>query len=265
MRKGVDLRQRPAGESFPPAGRRTQLFKLLAVAGLAVLALGLSFVVFLNVDLAAGLGTLVATWGLSRLLALGGRRHGPLSVGIPMVTGVALVALGFAILPAHRPQVAPKPAVSAAPTASATVAATPSVTPSPTLDQLREQARQAYLRYWDVVKETALSHDPGPLSQVAAGTALTYAQSALEHDRSLGQTYIIQMEHNIKSTVVVDGLGGLGIGAQVDDFYVDHTVRVDPATLRPLEPDPNRHGHQSFTLKEVSPGSWKVVLGSEIN
>src|SRR6266851_5189379 len=190
MRKGVDLRQRPAGESFPPAGPRTQLFKLLAVAGLAVLALGLSFVVFLNVDLAAGLGTLVATWGLSRLLALGGRRHGPLSVGIPMVTGVALVALGFAILPAHRPQVVPRPAVSAAPTASAAVGATPSVTPSPTLDQLRAQARAAVLRYLDVYAQAEKTLDPTPLTSVAGGQVLQYSQASVEHDRAINQPWL---------------------------------------------------------------------------
>ena len=180
------------------------------------------------------------------------------------VAGLGLLIVGLAYVPsASKP--APSVAVSPGHTATAPASSSPSASSGPTLDQQKEQVRQAYLHFWEVVAQTSLSHDPAPLSNVAGGQVLDYSTSALAHDRSVNQTWLIKLDHNIKSITVIQGLGGPGLGAQVDDFYEDHTVLVDPQTMHPIQPDPNRSGHQSYTLKEVTPGLWKAFYGSEIH
>jgi hypothetical protein len=181
-----------------------------------------------------------------------------------VAAGVGLLVVG--LVNAHpKSETAPKPVFSPFPSATPLGSSNPSASPSLTLEQQKEQVRQAYLRFWDVVAQTSLSHDPTALSNVASGQVLDYAVSALQHDLSANQTWSIKQDHNIKSITVVQGLGGPGLGAQVDDFYVDHTVLIDPKTMQPLQPDPHRSGHQSYTLQEVAPGIWKALAGSEIH
>lgn len=129
----------------------------------------------------------------------------------------------------------------------------------------REQVRQAFFAYQDAFALAGKTLDPGPLASFSQGQVLDYAQSAIEHARALNQPYLVRVDHNITSIIVLRGLGGPNLGAQVNDTYVDHTVRLDPKTLQPIEADPNHRGQKSYTFQEVSPGVWKATFASDIN
>lgn len=250
-----DLPAAHHSESAQPGNALVKVASGIAVAGLA------SILVWLVIDPAAGAGTLLASGGLIALARGQQGRPRLVAAGSAVVIGAALLGVGLVAAP-KKPHPGPAGAVSSGPSLGSS---TPSAATSPTLEQEKAQVRQAYLRFWEVVDRTSLSHDPTALSSVAGGQVLDYAVSALQHDRAANQTWSIKQDHNIKSITVVQGLGGPNLGAQVDDFYVDHTVLVDPKTMQPLQPDSKRAGHQSYTLQEVAPGTWKVFAGSEIH
>lgn len=159
----------------------------------------------------------------------------------------------------------PKATQSQGPSPTPPASSAPSATASPTLEQEREEARAALFRYFDAYAVAEKTLDPSPLAAVAAGQVLAYAQSSVEHDRSIDQPWALRADDTITSIVVAPGLGGPNLGAQVIESYVDHSVRLDPRTLQPIEPDPHQAGKKSYTLQEVAPGQWKVVSSTQIN
>jgi len=111
---------------------------------------------------------------------------------------------------------------------------------------------RAYLEHWDVYAEALLSLDGSRLPDVLAGAALEAVQKQLEELRAADQPARVRVEHRYRITIINDRT------AVVDDRYVNHTVRLDPDTLEPIESDPNQRVHKSYTLKKVG-GVWKVT------
>ena len=183
--------------------------------------------------------------------------------------GLLAVAVVLVVLLAARPSKPgseAKPAVTTRASPTSSFSPFPTATASPTLEQEREQVRQAFFRYFDVYAAAERSLDPSHLPDVAAGQVLDYATAAVEHARSLNQPWLVRADHTITAVVVTNGLGGPNLGAQVDDTFVDHSVKLDPHTLQPIEADPNAPPQkESLTFQEVAPGVWKAVFASAIN
>lgn len=126
----------------------------------------------------------------------------------------------------------------------------PSPSPSPADD--RAQVEQSYLDFWDTWTEALLQLDPSPLDQVAMGDGLQVLQSQVEEQQKLNQPVRIKVEHSY--TILITSTDT----ASVDDRYVNHSVRLDPQTKEPIEPDPNQQVRKSYTLKKVE-GRWKIA------
>jgi hypothetical protein len=128
--------------------------------------------------------------------------------------------------------------------------------PSPSPTDPRSEIEQAYLRFWDVYAKAALELDADPLNNVASGEALRLLKAQVEEQRGKNQPFRVRVEHNYQIVFPIPGQGD--DTASVDDRYVNHTVRLDPQTKEPIEPDPNAPTHDTYTLKKVN-GKWMVT------
>jgi hypothetical protein len=126
----------------------------------------------------------------------------------------------------------------------------PSPTPSPADN--RAQVEQSYLDFWDTWAEALLQLDPSLLDQVAVGDGLQVLRAQVEEQRKLNQPVRIKVEHSY--TILITDADT----ASVDDRYVNHSVRLNPQTKEPIEPDPNQQLRKSYTLKKVE-GRWKIA------
>ena len=124
--------------------------------------------------------------------------------------------------------------------------------PSPTPTEVPAQVEQAYLHAWDVWAEALRALDPSRLPEVLTGRALRVVQERLEEQRDRNQPVLLRAEHKYRIMVIDEAT------ASVDDRYVNHSVRLDPETLEPIEEDPNQPIHTSFTLRLVD-GTWKIA------
>jgi hypothetical protein len=124
--------------------------------------------------------------------------------------------------------------------------------PTPTPTDSRVQVEQAYLHAWDVWAEALRELDPSRLREVLMGRALHVVQQRLEDQRQENQPVLLRAEHNYRIVIIDENT------ASVDDRYINHSVRLDPETLQPIEEDPNQRLHTSFTLKLVD-GTWKIA------
>jgi hypothetical protein len=124
--------------------------------------------------------------------------------------------------------------------------------PTPTATDPRAQVEQAYLHAWDVWAEALMTLDPSRLPEVLTGRALRVVRERLEEQRQKDQPVLLRAEHNYRIVIMDETT------ASVDDRYVNHSVRLDPETLEPIEGDPNQRLHTSFTLKLVD-GTWKIA------
>jgi len=122
-----------------------------------------------------------------------------------------------------------------------------SVTPT----DVRAQVEQAYLRAWDVWADSLLRLDPSRLSDVLTGKALEIVTAQVNEQRDKNQPVRVRAEHNYRIVLIN------AITASVDDRYINHSVRLDPDTLQPVDEDPNERVHRSFTMKLVD-GTWKI-------
>jgi hypothetical protein len=113
------------------------------------------------------------------------------------------------------------------------------------------QVEQAYLDAWDVWTDALLNLDASRLSEAFTGRALELITAQVEEQRRSDEPIQIRAEHNY-TIAILDAET-----ASVDDRYINHNVRLDPETLEPIEEDPNRREHRSFTLKLVD-GTWKI-------
>lgn len=135
---------------------------------------------------------------------------------------------------------------------SGTTPTTPPVSPSGTPTDARAQVEQAYLDAWDVWADALLQLDPSRLPEAFTGRALELITGQVEEQSQKNEPVRIRAEHNYNITLIDSET------ASVDDRYINHNVRLDPDTLEPIEEDPNRREHRSFTLKLVG-GTWKIA------
>jgi hypothetical protein len=129
---------------------------------------------------------------------------------------------------------------------------TPPNSPSATPTDPRALVEQAYLEHWDVYAEALLTLDGNRLSEVLSGAALREVEKQVEELSAANQPARVRIEHNYRVALIDANT------ATVEDRYINHTVRLDPATMEPIEPDPNQRVHKSYTLKKVD-GVWKVT------
>lgn len=128
----------------------------------------------------------------------------------------------------------------------------PNPTASPTSTDPKVQVEQAYLRHWDVYAEALLKLETSRLPEVLAGNALTTVTQQVEEQRTNRQPVRIRVEHDYQIVITNDTT------ASIEDNYINHSVRLDPNTMEPIEKDPNQKVRKSYTLKKVN-GSWKVT------
>jgi len=129
---------------------------------------------------------------------------------------------------------------------------TPPTAPSETPTDPRAQVEQAYLDAWDVWADALLQLDESRLPETFTGRALELISSQVEEQSQANEPVQILAEHNYTITILDEQT------ASVDDRYINHNVRLDPDTLEPIEEDPSRPEHRSFTLKLVE-GTWKIA------
>lgn len=135
---------------------------------------------------------------------------------------------------------------------SSSPSATQSPRPSPTPTNVQAQVGQAYLHAWDVWAEALRMLDPSRLKEVLSGRALSVVQQRLEEQRQKNQPVLLRAEHDYRIVIIDETT------ASVDDRYVNHSVRLDPVTLEPIEEDPNQRIRTSFTMRMVD-GTWKIA------
>ena len=124
--------------------------------------------------------------------------------------------------------------------------------PSPAATDARAEVEQAYLQFWDVWADANEKLDPSQLDDVATGEALSALVEAVEAQRANNQPVRIRVEHNYQIAITDETT------ASVDDRYVNHSQRLDPETMEPIDPDPNAQVRKSHTMKKVE-GVWKVA------
>lgn len=131
-------------------------------------------------------------------------------------------------------------------------------TPSPSPKSAEAEVEQAYLKYWDATAEALLKLDPAGLDEALTGSALEVTRELVDDQRRKNQPVRVRVEHNYRIVIVDESI------ATVDDQFIEHSVRLDPQTMQPVEPDPNKRIRNSYTLRKVS-GRWKVaeVIGIE--
>lgn len=121
----------------------------------------------------------------------------------------------------------------------------------------RGEVEKAYLRFWDAWAEANLKLDPGLLEAVAVNPALRGLRSQIETQRRNNQPVRIEVEHDYRIVFSPDGNREVAT-AQVEDRYLNHTVRVDPQSGEVIEEDPNELVQAIFVLKRIG-GVWKVA------
>lgn len=131
-----------------------------------------------------------------------------------------------------------------------------SSSPSPTPADVQAEIERDYLRHWEVWIKANLELKPELLDQVATGAALDALTQQVQTQKDKNQPVRIRVEHNHR--VVYPVPAGDPNTATVEDNYVNHSVRLDPQTMEPIEEDPNEQVRVSFTLKKVD-GRWKVA------
>lgn len=174
---------------------------------------------------------------------------------ILIVCGIVGVLIGIAGLLSACAG-GPEPMPTSPPTATS-----PTSSPSPTAigaEAIRAEVEEAYLRYWDVYASALLELDPSGLDQVLTGDALRIVTQQVEEQRAKNQPVRIRVEHHLRITILD------ATTASVEDRYVNHSVRLDPDTMEPIEPDPNQRVRRSYTLEKVGE-VWKVsfIIGYE--
>ena len=129
---------------------------------------------------------------------------------------------------------------------------TPPNSPNATPTDARAQVEQAYLNAWDMWADALLELDASRLPETFTGRALELISGQVEEQTQQNEPIQIRAEHNY-TVAILDAQT-----ASVDDRYINHNVRLDPDTLEPIEEDPSRPEHRSFTLKLVD-GTWKIA------
>jgi hypothetical protein len=137
-------------------------------------------------------------------------------------------------------------------------------TPWPTVNPaLEEEVSDAYLHYWQVVADTALTLDPVPLAEVAAGEQLSVLEKNLAEDSSNNHATRMKVQHDF---VVVSVNSDQ---AEVADQLRDLSIVVDASTHEPLPDQADAASIDSIPpinaildLRRID-GTWKVVTAGK--
>ncbi len=197
-------------------------------------------------------------------------------VGLALL-GLVVVLLVGAVLVARqlRPQVGVEPvpqtpvaaqptsAAPAAPAATAAVAAAPAAGTAPTTaalpgvrtgtSPLEREIEDAYLRYWDVLKQAYLSLDPSRLGEVTAGAELARQEQQIRDLRSRGRAAKLEVDHRIAFANVSPER------AVIYDEYLNRSLFVDAITKQELPTKEQPETEKiSFEMRKIN-GTWKVV------
>jgi hypothetical protein len=113
----------------------------------------------------------------------------------------------------------------------------------------------AYLKSWDVYAEAVynLELDEEALAEVYAERALETVKAEVRRRIDEDAPSLVSIEHDYQLALVDGG------SANVIDNYINHQVRIDPATREPVEADPNERLLFNFQMKLLD-GRWKVVF-----
>jgi hypothetical protein len=117
---------------------------------------------------------------------------------------------------------------------------------------------QGYDNYWSV--RVRAMGDPGDtsvdLASVMDGDELAVARKTLSEYQSAGEAYQTSVKHQIWITRATP------TEADVVDQYTASTLRIDPTTKDPVEPEPEvEQLTGKFALESID-GAWKVVTES---
>ncbi len=110
----------------------------------------------------------------------------------------------------------------------------------------------AYDRSWQVYADALRRLDPSRLPSAFAGDALRVARDEVAEHKEKRHPSLVRVEHHPRVLRVT------GTDAVVEDNYTNHSVLLDPATGRPVEPDLNEVVYQHQSLKRIN-GVWKVI------
>jgi hypothetical protein len=143
------------------------------------------------------------------------------------------------------------PAATSRPTSSAPVTSSTGPATTTTLG-LRQQILAAYDNSWRVYSDALRRLDPRNLATAFAGDALRQAEQDVATQKAKHQPVRIRITHHPR-VLLANATDGV-----VRDNYENHSVVLDAASGRPIEPDPNEIVRQRQSLKRVD-GVWKVV------
>ncbi len=128
--------------------------------------------------------------------------------------------------------------------------------PSPSVNTSSEdptaEVERAYLRFWEAWTRANLDLDPSLMAEVTTGPLQQLFVEQIEELKAKDEPARISVEHNYEIVLLGPDI------ASVEDRYVNHSVRLDPDTLQPTEPDPNAPVRKSHTLRKVD-DQWKVA------
>jgi hypothetical protein len=134
---------------------------------------------------------------------------------------------------------------------TAAIVPTASVTAT-TLSAVEREVEAAYLKSWDVYADAALHLTTAHLDETYAGDQLARTATDIKDRIATRRTAIFRVDHSYAITLLAPDR------AEVRDRYVNHSVLVDPDTLKPTEADPKEVIEDLFTL-EKRVDTWKVV------
>jgi len=135
---------------------------------------------------------------------------------------------------------------------------TPYPIPTPSPEDVRAVS-DAYLEFWSAYSNAFLTLDSTPLDQVAAADELATLQQNIESDRAQGRAEKVDIRHQFRVLLVINGQ------AAVQDDMHDSTFYVDTATQQPLPGQsppvsPDQAPEFKVILKlEFIDDTWKVV------
>ncbi|MGH2731731.1 MAG: hypothetical protein ACRDJG_02095 [Actinomycetota bacterium] len=117
----------------------------------------------------------------------------------------------------------------------------------------KAEVENAYLAYWNAVKQAYLKLDVSLLADWTTPGARESVGKAIERDRQNGNP-VREFATNHDYRIVVYREGDI---ASVDDVYELHRALLDPQSLKPVEEEATLTFHDSFVMRRID-GQWKV-------
>lgn len=191
-------------------------------------------------------------------------------LGLVVVLLVGAVLIGRQLRPSVGVEPAPQASAAVQPTspAAAVAVATPAAA-APTAvsgatsavppgvriasSPLEREVEDAYLRYWDVLKQAYLSLDTSRLGEVMAGAELSRQEQQIRDLQSKGRAAKLEVDHRIAFANISPER------AVVYDEYLNRSLFLDSATKQELPTKEQPEIEKlSFEMRKIN-GTWKVI------